>query len=430
MVPTGGLKVELIDREDALGPVLESWRRLAVARGNAFVTPDWYLTALRTLHAGDSPAVVVVRESDGGLRGLLPLLDIRRRGRRLAGFPGTRFGDLYHPVAHQDDDERVAAAAAPVLARYLGSRCQVDLGRVDAGARWWRELARAWPGRMTVVPHASEALPYIELGGLSWEEYLAGRSRQFRNQVGRKMRGLRRDHQVRVRKPTSDAEVLADIATLFELHEARWKGRHVVSSIADPEAHEFHREFVIAAHKRGWLRLYTLEVDEAPVAGWYGWRVGEVFSYYQAGIRSGLGSPQRRLPAARRDRPRGERRGGRHVRPAARGRGVQGALRNRHPSRADRTAGATAFGRTSQGQRPGVGGAGAGEDGAQLEREAAGRASLRRRRSQVTYHSPSRWVRSEELVASRAWISGSRTWMIGWRAKPTTARRRRSGPSR
>jgi CelD/BcsL family acetyltransferase involved in cellulose biosynthesis len=32
------------------------------------------------------------------------------------------------------------------------------------------------------------------------------------------------------------------------------------------------------------LRLYRLEVDGTAVAAWYGWRVGERFSYYQAGF--------------------------------------------------------------------------------------------------------------------------------------------------
>ena len=40
------LTVEVIDREGALAPVLDEWRRLAVARGNAFLTPEWYLAAL------------------------------------------------------------------------------------------------------------------------------------------------------------------------------------------------------------------------------------------------------------------------------------------------------------------------------------------------------------------------------------------------
>jgi CelD/BcsL family acetyltransferase involved in cellulose biosynthesis len=278
------LNVELIDREDALGPVVDAWRRLAAARGNAFVTPEWYFAALRTLHAGGSPAVVVVR--DGGVAGVLPFVcEPSNGGPRRASFAGTGFGDLYHPVAPPGDDDRIAAAAAPVLARHLGGRCRLDLGRVDAGASWWMELVHGWPAPMRAVPHRAEALPYIELDGSSWESYLAGRSRQFRNQVGRKMRWLRKEHRVvRIRQPQFGEEVLGDFATLFQLHDARWGGRHVASSIADSQAREFQRQFVVEAHDRGWLRLYLLEVDGAAVAGWYGWRVGDRFSYYQAGF--------------------------------------------------------------------------------------------------------------------------------------------------
>jgi CelD/BcsL family acetyltransferase involved in cellulose biosynthesis len=264
--------------------VADSWRSLAAGRGNAFVTPEWYSAALKTLHRGSAPAVAVVREGNGEVRGLLPMLSVRTGGATRVSFPATRYGDLYHPVAGEGDDERVAAAAAPILAERLGRRCQLDIGRVDADAGWWRELARAWPGRMTAVPRPAEALPYIALDGESWEDYLAARSRGFRNQIGRKMRGLRRDHQVRVRQPASEEEVLGDLRTLFQLHDARWTGREVASAITDPGVREFHRRFMVEAHRRGWLRLYLLEVDSAPVAGWYGWRVGDRFSYYQAGF--------------------------------------------------------------------------------------------------------------------------------------------------
>jgi CelD/BcsL family acetyltransferase involved in cellulose biosynthesis len=98
------------------------------------------------------------------------------------------------------------------------------------------------------------------------------------------MRSLRRDHQVRLRRPGTAEEVSLDIGTLFDLHDARWEKRPGVSSIANPEARAFHREFATAARERGWLRLYLLEVDGAAVAAWYGWRVGGRFSYYQAGF--------------------------------------------------------------------------------------------------------------------------------------------------
>jgi CelD/BcsL family acetyltransferase involved in cellulose biosynthesis len=285
MLGNGGLNVEVIQRVDALAPVLDPWRRLAAARGNAFITPEWYLSALAMLDDGTAPAVAVVRDDDDGVRGLLPLLELPTTGAvRLAAFPTARFGDIFHPVAAAADDDEIAAAVAPALAQHLGSRCHIDLGRVDAGARWWRRLARAWPSRMTPVLRPEEALPYIALTGSSWEGYLATRSRQLRNQVGRKMRGLRRNHHVRLRRSLASEEVGGDIAALFELHDARWAGLRKSSSIADPWVREFHRRFAVEALERGWLRLYLLEVDGVAVAGWYGWRVGDRFSYYQAGF--------------------------------------------------------------------------------------------------------------------------------------------------
>jgi CelD/BcsL family acetyltransferase involved in cellulose biosynthesis len=278
-------QVEVIDSEDALGAVRDSWRRLAATRGNAFVTPEWFLASLRALHGDAVPAVAVVREGDRAVRGLLPFVDWpAARGGRLASFPGTRFGDIFCPVAEPGDDEQVAAAVAPELARHLGPRCRLQLGRVDSQAGWWRKLARAWPGRMSAVPQPPEQLPYVSLEGLDWQGYLATRSGQFRSQVKRKMRSLERDHEVRLRRTAGGDQVSSDLEVLFDLHDARFDTRDDSSSIARPEARDLHHRFAAAAHEQGWLRLYVLEVDGAPVAAWYGWRVGDRFSYYQAGF--------------------------------------------------------------------------------------------------------------------------------------------------
>ena len=334
------MNVELIDREEALGAVAEPWRRLASERGNAFVTPEWYLAALNTLHRGSRPAVAVVRDG-GEVRGLLPLVgEPSGRGQRGARFPGVRYGDIYHPVAAPGDDETIAVEAAPALAAHLGARCRLDLGRVDADATWWKALARAWPSTMATVSRPEEALPYVELDGSTWDEYLAGRSRGLRNQIGRKMRGLRKSHDVRMRRSEATEDVLADFWTMFRLHDARWRGRDTASSVVDAAARDFHLKFVLDAHRRGWLRLFLLEVDAVAVAGWYGWRVGDRFSYYQAGFDPSWEPPQRGVPAARRDGARGVRRRRRRVRPAARRRGLQGAVRNRKAARSVGAAGA------------------------------------------------------------------------------------------
>ena len=279
------MPAEVIDRRDALEPVFEPWRRLATTRGSAFLTPEWYLTALDVVHDDGVPAVAVARNGNGAVEGLLPLVWTDTAGRHgTAEVPATRFADVFQLVCEESNEDAVAAAVAPALAQHLGRRCQLRLGRLDPAGGWWGELARAWPASLTAVTGPEEALPYVMLDGTSWEEYLASRTGQFRSQVRRKMRSLQRDHEVRVRRTATAEEVAGDIKTLFELHERRWAGRDQASSLADARLRAFHRRFAVAAQENGWLRLYLLEVDGVPVAAWYGWRVGERYAYYQAGF--------------------------------------------------------------------------------------------------------------------------------------------------
>ena len=39
-----------------------------------------------------------------------------------------------------------------------------------------------------------------------------------------------------------------------------------------------------AALERDWLRLWFLELDGEPVASWYGWRLGDRYSFYNGGF--------------------------------------------------------------------------------------------------------------------------------------------------
>jgi CelD/BcsL family acetyltransferase involved in cellulose biosynthesis len=214
----------------------------------------------------------------------LPLLRESAGRRTTLSFAGARYADLVHPAAAEEDEATVAALAGPALAEHVGSKCRLDLGRVDAAVTWWRELADSWPSGLVAVAGPEEALPYARIAGSTWDDYLATRSGQFRNQVKRKTKSLARDHEMALRRPTSAEEVPAQIETLFRLHDARWRDRRDETALGDPEAREFLTEFAVAADQRGWLRLFSIEVDGEAVAAWYGWRLGARFSYYQAGF--------------------------------------------------------------------------------------------------------------------------------------------------
>src|SRR5439155_11033530 len=93
------MSVEVIDADDALEPVLDAWRSLAVAGGNAFVTPEWYLAALQVLDGDAKPAVAVARGQSGEVQALLPLVRRRSTSGPAASFAAARFGDLFDLVS-------------------------------------------------------------------------------------------------------------------------------------------------------------------------------------------------------------------------------------------------------------------------------------------------------------------------------------------
>jgi CelD/BcsL family acetyltransferase involved in cellulose biosynthesis len=275
-------RIELITEVNEVKALADEWRPLAERIGNAFLTPEWFLAWLKHCGQDWEPRVAVVHTAEGSLRGLLPLVSLKGGARRTLRF--CTEGDRFHPVAEAEDEKAVAVAAAPALAPQDRNFGSLLLKNVDANGDWWHALAEESPATMAAVRRDENVLPFVELAGVDWDEYLAGRSRQLRSQVRRKLRSLRKEHDVRFRRTRTAEEVAGDLGTLFRLHDARWAERRDSSAFSDPEVRAFHLEFATAALELGWLRLTVMEVDGAPIAALYGWLIGGRWAYYQAGF--------------------------------------------------------------------------------------------------------------------------------------------------
>lgn len=283
--PTGDSAGVVLTTAADLADVEDAWAALAEARGNPFVSPAWFSAWLRTCGSDDRAFVPTLRERDGRLVGLLPLVLSGRKRLRSLSFAGAAFGDYFHPVAFEGADEvATARAAAAALRERRRDWAILVADYVKAQASWLAELATTETMPLAAAPYHDRPSVYrsIDLSGLTWEGYLANRSANFRSQLGRKARRLTHDHDV-VYRQTEAGTLARDMETLFDLHARRWAGRRT-AVFASEGAREFHLEFAAAALARRWLRLWLLEVDGAPIAAWYGWRVGDRFLYYQAGF--------------------------------------------------------------------------------------------------------------------------------------------------
>jgi CelD/BcsL family acetyltransferase involved in cellulose biosynthesis len=258
--------VPRLERVDGFEAIEDEWDSLAVRSGGIFATALW--SRVWWEHFGGERELLLhaARSPDGALASVVPLYAWRRRLPRVLRFLGHGPSDELGPV-HAAGDHVLAASTLRAALDSLG--WDVCFAEQLSGDERWSELlgGRTW---------RREASPVLRLPG-RWEEYLATRSSNFRQQLRRREQALGREGHVELR--TADAATLdRDLDTLFALHRARFGGRRT-----DFSDTPFHREVAREALARGWLRLRVLELDARPAAAWHGFQVGAVASYYQAG---------------------------------------------------------------------------------------------------------------------------------------------------
>lgn len=242
--------------DPSLPAIRSDWSRLAEEHGSIFATPEWLLTWWKHFGAGRELLLSVEREA------VLPFYVWRERPLRVVRVLGHGPGDELGPFG---PGAREALTGWAERQRFDVLACQ----QLPGPESWLPAL----PGGVVLSRNGS---PVLEFEGRSWEELLAAKSRNFREQVGRRARALARKSEVRFRLVTEADEPALDI--FFRLHALRHGGPTVIS-----RTEAFQREFAATAAERGWLRLWLLELDGRPAAAWLGYRFGGAECYYQAG---------------------------------------------------------------------------------------------------------------------------------------------------
>lgn len=260
-----------VDRLEGLDGLDAAWDRLALESGNVFLTREWAQAWWR--HHGDgAPFVLVFRDAGDAIAGLLPLYRADRGPVRIVRSVGHGAADRLGPVCAPESLPAVTQALRGWLA--------------DPGVAWhlWIaervDAADGWDAALGGRTLRREASPLLRLDYDDWDALLASRSQNFRQQVRRFERRLLRETGARYRLADDPARLPAELDALFALHRLRWGEESTGFADAD---RAFHAEFAAIAQERGWMRLWFLETDDAPLAAWYGFRFGRSEFFYQAG---------------------------------------------------------------------------------------------------------------------------------------------------
>jgi CelD/BcsL family acetyltransferase involved in cellulose biosynthesis len=270
--PSQGSSSELsVDIVDTFELLREDWIRLATDSNNLFATWEWTSTWWRCFGREGTQRIASCRAPDGRLVAIIPLHRQVVHGLQILRFLGHGPGDELGPVCAPRDRARVAHS----LRRFLGDELKdwnLFLGEKLPGSENWHALLGA-----SVLDR--RATPIMRPAGGGWEDFLASRSANFRQQVRRRERNVFRRHDAQYRLVTRSDRLQSELDILFRLHRRRW-GRDLTGFT---RYEEFHRQFAELADDRGWLRLWFLEFGKQAVAAWYGFRFANVEYYYQAG---------------------------------------------------------------------------------------------------------------------------------------------------
>jgi len=262
------LRVERLESLDAARAECEL---LCARDANIFTTFEWMSAWWTHLRDGEALRLAACRDAGGAAVGLLALVTRRERGLQVVRLLGHGPSDRLAPICAPEDRPRVAAALRRALHDsdvdlFLGEQMPADDG---------------WGPAIGATVLEREANPVLHIGAIGWEEFLARRSSNFRQQVRRRERRLARRGELRYRLADDPARLAADLDTLIDLHDARWSARG--STAFAGARRELHHEFAAQALARGWLRLWLLEIDGRAVAAWYGFRYAGAEWYYQSG---------------------------------------------------------------------------------------------------------------------------------------------------
>jgi hypothetical protein len=125
----------------------------------------------------------------------------------------------------------------------------------------------------TVIPkfefNEGAICPYIPIPS-SMDIFMSGLSRNFRKNLRKRMMKLKNDYKkVELKRYDEFGSVEKAMKMFFELHQKRWKSKHVPGVFNTQEVRNFYIDVAKLFAENGWLALYFLTANDEPIAAQY-----------------------------------------------------------------------------------------------------------------------------------------------------------------
>jgi CelD/BcsL family acetyltransferase involved in cellulose biosynthesis len=257
---------ELIEDVSAAEQLAPEWDRLAVRCSLPLCAPGWMLAWWRHLAPPASALRIVAVHEGPELLAVAPwFLQTGDSGRVDVRFLGAESSDRVDILCAPGREREVAAALRGAIGEIAPRPDLVAFEAVPVGSRWTELLAGGAVGRLRLARYRNSAYPApaVLLPTGPPEAWLAGRSSNFRGQMGRMRRRLEKQGGA-VRQPRDPTDVEAALGSLLSLHSGRWEGRGE-SGLARPGMAAMLRDAASALGPDR-LRLWAAEIAGEPIS--------------------------------------------------------------------------------------------------------------------------------------------------------------------
>ncbi|MBI2565759.1 MAG: GNAT family N-acetyltransferase [Candidatus Schekmanbacteria bacterium] len=266
------LQVTVVRDPDELDTCREAWDALVDASPDSelFYTRQWLEPWIAAFWSPRPLAFLLAWDGDR-LSGMAPFLEDAES--EVLTAPPLCSGALALPLNGHARRSGVLVAGAvedvvDAMLQHLRDtrrRPRLRLGTGLAGAAG----RRAWAARaprlgLRACERPADPSPAIAIEG-SWQAYLASRASHVQHELGRKLRRLQQQPDLRWRLVTTPGEVEAAWRDVLAIEDHSWKSESG-ESLHDASPQRFYVALARSAAEQHWLRLHLLDVAGQPIA--------------------------------------------------------------------------------------------------------------------------------------------------------------------
>jgi CelD/BcsL family acetyltransferase involved in cellulose biosynthesis len=239
-----------------------SWDALALRLKAPYCSPHWMLAWWKHVAPPGAALRLLVVEEGKHLIGLAPLYAGRRRGMNEYRFLSAGISGRLGVLGEEDRRPEVHTALTETFGRLDPTPDALYLDAVPPADRWepLNIFGRgpSWTYTTYTVP-----VPVMTFRDAGYEEWLKGKSTNFRQSVRRHRRRLEAEG-ARFRRSTPD-EVGDDLAAFARLHLARWASRGG-SDVVHPGVVDMLHEAATRLLPERRMRVWVIDVDGTPIS--------------------------------------------------------------------------------------------------------------------------------------------------------------------